>query len=566
MRELRGIAAGRGIAVGTVARMIESSSAAPPSAAAGDRASESAAAVAALDAVAAELRRRGEAVGGDTYDVLDAQAMMAEDPALRGDVTARTAAGTSAARAVYDAFTAYRDVLATAGEYLAARVPDLDDVRNRAVAACLGVAPPGVPDRSSPYVLVARDLAPADTAVLDLSLVVAIVTAEGGPTSHTAILARERRIPAVVGCPDALSLADGSMVVVDGTTGVVTAEPTDELVASARVAAEARATAAPAVTVTGPGATKDGHAVPLLANVGGPADAEPAVAAGAEGVGLFRTEFTFLAGGAAEPSVEAQAAAYRTVFEAFPGRKVVVRVLDAGADKPLAYLTSDDEPNPALGMRGLRAFQRQPEVLDNQLAAIVAAGAGTTADVWVMVPMVADAAEARWFSERARAAGVRTTGVMVEVPSAALTARSVLAECDFASIGTNDLTQYTMAADRQLGALGRMQDPWHPAVLMLVRATAAAGLELGKPVGVCGEAAGDPVLALVLVGLGISTLSMSPASLADVRAALAATSLDECKELAALALAAPDAASAREAVTAAQSPESREDSGSPERA
>ncbi|MDQ1727423.1 MAG: phosphoenolpyruvate-protein phosphotransferase system enzyme, partial [Frankiaceae bacterium] len=322
-----------------------------------------------------------------------------------------------------------------------------------------------------------------------------------------------------------------------------------ELMASAVEAAATRA-AAVSLVVTGPGATRDGRAVPLLANVGGPADAEPAVAAGAEGVGLFRTEFSFLSGD--EPSIDAQAAAYRAVFAAFPGKKVVVRVLDAGADKPLSYLTGDEEPNPALGVRGLRAFQRQPEVLDNQLAAIVAASADTTADVWVMAPMVADAAEARWFAERARKAGVRTAGVMVEVPSAALTARAVLGECDFASIGTNDLTQYTLAADRQLGALGRMQDPWHPAVLMLIQSTAAAGAEVGKPVGVCGEAAADPVLALVLVGLGITSLSMSPGALADVRSALARTSYDECRSFAALALAAPDAATARERVTAAQ--------------
>ncbi|MDQ1727460.1 MAG: phosphoenolpyruvate-protein phosphotransferase system enzyme, partial [Frankiaceae bacterium] len=258
MRELRGISGGRGIAAGPVARMGEAPTTAPPAEPSGDAAAESAAALAALDAVAADLRRRGEAVGGDTYDVLDAQAMMAEDPSLRDDVAARTGTGVGAARAVYDAFTAYRDVLAGAGDYLAARVPDLEDVRARAVAACLGVAPPGVPSRTTPYVLVARDLAPADTAVLDLSLVVGIVTAEGGPTSHTAILARDRRIPAVVGCADALSLTDETLVVVDGTAGVVTADPSPELVASAADAAAARAAAA-SVAVTGPGATSDGH-------------------------------------------------------------------------------------------------------------------------------------------------------------------------------------------------------------------------------------------------------------------------------------------------------------------
>jgi phosphotransferase system enzyme I (PtsI) len=537
------------MAAGPVVRMGEVDHSAPPDLPAVDASADSARALAALDVVSADLTRRGAAVGGQTRDVLEAQSLMADDPALREDIVRRTMAGSGAARAIYDAFATYREVLASAGEYLAARVPDLDDVRARAVAACLGVPPPGVPDRAEPYVLVARDLAPADTAVLDLALVLAIVTAEGGPTSHTSILARDRHIPAVVGCAEALSLADGDFVLVDGTTGVVTVDPTEQLVSEANAAAARRREklSRGGSRRTTEGRTKDGRAVPLLANVGKPDDAAPAVDAGAEGVGLFRTEFSFLSG-AAQPSVDEQRAAYRAVFACFAGKKVVVRVLDAGADKPLDYLTAADEPNPALGVRGLRALQRKTDVLDAQLEAIVAAAGQTDADVWVMAPMVADAAEARWFAERATAAGVRTTGVMVEVPSAALLARSILAEVDFASIGTNDLTQYTLAADRQLGALGRMQDPWHPAVLSLVATTAAAGQSLGKPVGVCGEAAADPLLALVLVGLGVTSLSMSPGALADVRESLASTSYDECVSLARVALSAADAMTARERV------------------
>jgi phosphotransferase system enzyme I (PtsI) len=537
------------MAAGPVVRMGEVDHSPPPDLPAVDASADSARALAALDVVSADLTRRGAAVGGQTRDVLEAQSLMADDPALRDDIVRRTTAGSGAARAIYDAFATYREVLASAGDYLAARVPDLDDVRGRAVAACLGVPPPGVPDRAEPYVLVARDLAPADTAVLDLALVLAIVTAEGGPTSHTSILARDRHIPAVVGCAEALSLADGDLVLVDGTTGVVTVDPTEHLVSEANAAAARRSEklSRGGSGRTTEGRTKDGRAVLLLANVGKPDDAAPAVDAGAEGVGLFRTEFSFLTG-AAQPSVDEQRLAYRAVFACFAGKKVVVRVLDAGADKPLDYLTAADEPNPALGVRGLRALQRKTDVLDAQLEAIVAAAGETDADVLVMAPMVADAAEARWFAARATAAGVRTTGVMVEVPSAALLARSVLAEVDFASIGTNDLTQYTLAADRQLGALGRMQDPWHPAVLSLVATTAAAGQSLRKPVGVCGEAAADPLLALVLVGLGVTSLSMSPGALADVRESLASTSYDDCVSLAREALSAVDAMTARERV------------------
>jgi phosphotransferase system enzyme I (PtsI) len=543
MRELRGVPAGRGVAVGPVARMVDAPAAVPEDVPLGEDARRAAEA---LDAVSAELMRRGAAVGGETANVLEAQAMMADDPMLRADVTRRVGAGTGAARAIHDAFASYRDTLAAAGGYLAARVPDLDDVRNRAVAASLGMPAPGVPERSAPYVLVARDLAPADTAVLDLTQVLGIVTVEGGPTSHTAILARDRRIPAVVGCPAAASLTDESLVVVDGSAGLVTVDPPADLVAAVRAARTAVRARRPGAS--GPGRTKDGHDVPLLANIGTPTDAPAAVEAGAEGVGLFRTEFTFQAG-AEQPSVEHQRAAYAEVLHAFAGRKVVVRLLDAGADKPLPYLTSGDEPNPALGVRGLRALRRSADVLDAQLEAIVAAAGDHDADVWVMAPMVADAAEARWFASRAGDAGVLTAGVMVEVPAAALLARSVLAEVDFGSIGTNDLTQYTMAADRQLGALGGMQDPWHPAVLSLIAMTAAAGRQLGKPVGVCGEAAADPSLALVLVGLGVTSLSMSPAALADVRESLASTTYADCGRLARLALSAADAATAREGVT-----------------
>jgi phosphotransferase system enzyme I (PtsI) len=284
--------------------------------------------------------------------------------------------------------------------------------------------------------------------------------------------------------------------------------------------------------------------VALLANVGAPSDVEAAVAAGAEGVGLFRTEFLFL--DAATPPDEAtQVAAYQQVFGAF--ERVVVRVLDAGADKPLRFLTAAAEPNPALGVRGLRALRRSPDVLDTQLSAIASAAGDTAADVWVMAPMVADAEEAAWFAARVHWHGLRTAGVMVEVPSAALLADEVLAACAFVSIGTNDLAQYTLAADRQLGALGALQDPWHPALLRLVAMVGDAGGRAGKPVGVCGEAAADPLLACVLVGLGATSLSMSPLALADVRAELATRTLEDCRRLARAAAAAGSPTDARRA-------------------
>jgi phosphotransferase system enzyme I (PtsI) len=228
-----------------------------------------------------------------------------------------------------------------------------------------------------------------------------------------------------------------------------------------------------------------------------------------------------------------------------------VRVLDAGADKPLEFLNDAHEDNPALGLRGLRALRASEDILREQLTALAEADAQTEADLWVMAPMVSTVEETRWFVRLATEYGLKTVGVMVEVPSAALLADRVLKEAAFASIGTNDLTQYTLAADRLLGSVAGFQDPWHPAVLRLIGEVGAAGAAHAKPVGICGEAAADPLLAVVLVGLGATTLSMSPAALADVRLSLKRYTLDQARSLAEVALAADGAADAREAVRSA---------------
>jgi phosphotransferase system enzyme I (PtsI) len=247
--------------------------------------------------------------------------------------------------------------------------------------------------------------------------------------------------------------------------------------------------------------------------------------------------------------VDEQRSEYERMLRAFPGKKVVVRALDAGADKPLAFLNDAREENPALGLRGLRALRASEQILRDQLEALAQADAATEADLWVMAPMVATVEETRYFVALARELGLRTAGVMIEIPAAALLADRILQHADFASIGTNDLTQYTLAADRLLGSVAAFQDPWNPAVLRLVAEVGAAGAALGKPVGVCGEAAADPLLAVVLVGLGATSLSMSASALADVRAVLADFTSEQARLLAELALDAEDAASAREVVT-----------------
>lgn len=550
MSELSGIGVGRGIATGPVARM------SPPPPAPEDQPSElsledeTQRVKDAVAAVAAELDERGRAVGGTAKDVLEAQAMMAQDPTLEESVQARLKAGKTGEFAVYEAFAEFRETLEQLGGYLGERASDLSDVAQRVIASLRGVPAPGIPDPGHPFILVAEDLAPADTALLDLEKVQALITIQGGPTSHTAILARENSITAIVGVADAAELTEGEQVIVDAVAGTVFTEPTEEQLSDAesrRAAREAEA----AAPVT-PGALADGTSVPLLANLGSPKGTAEAVELGAEGVGLFRTEFLFLSVDEA-PSVEQQRESYQQLLEAFPGKKVVVRALDAGADKPLSFLNDQPEENPALGLRGLRALMANEAILKDQLTALAQAQENTEADLWVMAPMVSTVEEAEQFTALAKEHGLATAGVMVEVPSIALMADELMPRTDFASIGTNDLTQYTMAADRLLGSVASLQDPWHPAVLRLIRQVGAAGIDSGKPVGVCGEAAADPLLAVVLVGLGVNTLSMAPAALADVRAELKLHTIEEAKSIAEAALTAATAAQAREsALKAAQ--------------
>jgi phosphoenolpyruvate-protein phosphotransferase (PTS system enzyme I) len=537
-----GSAAGPAVRLGTPPKLPDTEPAVTQTRAEADRA------VAALEAVGDFLRGRCAATSGPAADVLAAEAMMACDPALAAKVRDLAKAGRPAAWAVSEALASYRAMLTSAGGYLAERAADLDDIADRAVALLLGELMPGIPAPGHPFVLLAAELAPADTATLDPAAVLAIVTERGGPTSHTAILAKTLGIPAVVSCAGALSVPDGTMLAVDGSTGTVVVDPTaGQLEQAARRRAERAARLAAA---RGPGRTRDGHPVKLLANVGAPADVTAAIAAGAEGIGLLRTEFLFL-DRHDEPSGEEQRATYAEMLAVMGGRKVVVRTLDAGADKPLAFASQPAEPNPALGVRGLRLDGLLPALLDTQLEALALAAKDTGADAWVMAPMVSTPAEAAAFAYRVRGHGLPVAGVMIEVPAAALRAAHLVEHVDFVSIGTNDLSQYTFAADRQAGALAPLLDPWQPALLQLIAMTATAGRAAGKPVSVCGEAASDPLLAVVLVGLGVTSLSMAPPALAEVRAALAGRTLAECAAAAAAALTAATPAAARAAARVA---------------
>ena len=500
-----------------------------------------------LESVAATLDDLAGRAEPTAQQILTATAMMARDPGLAAAADKHLASRSGPATAVDAAVEEYCATFTAAGGYLAERVTDLRDVRDRAVARLLGLQDPGVPELTTPSVIVAHDLAPAETASLRRNLVLAIVTESGGPTSHTAILAAQMGIPAVVQLPRAVSIGVGTVLAVDGATGEVFVDPDQATQADLLRRSERRTNALGAAS--GPGVTSDGHPVALLANIGTAEDAERAGVLDVEGVGLFRTEFLFLERETA-PSMQEQVAVYTRVFEAFGSRRVVVRTLDAGADKPLAFADLGPEDNPALGRRGLRLSAERPELLDAQLTALGEAAAATGADVRVMAPMVATAEEAAWFARRVREHGLPVVGVMIEVPAAALRSRHVLAEVDFASIGTNDLGQYTLAADRTQGELATLLDPWQPAVLDLVAAACDGGRDTGKPIGVCGEAAADPLLALVLTGLGVSSLSMAPTRLPAVRAALRMHDLRTCTAMAAAARAAQSPQDAREAVLA----------------
>jgi phosphotransferase system enzyme I (PtsI) len=511
-----------------------------------DRAAEAARFAAAASAVAARLRDRATHATGAASEVLAATATLAQDRAWLAAAEKRIREGVPAVHAVMGAVDQFVDMFTKLGGLMAERVTDLRDIRDRVIAELQGLPEPGVPLPAVASILCAEDLAPADTAGLDPTLVVALATTLGGPTSHTAIIARQLGIPCVVAVDGLDAVEAGTMVLLDGTLGTITVSPDPS--AAGEAVAEAQRDAEHTAHWLGPGATADGHAVAILANVQDAAAARAARETPAEGVGLFRTELCFL-NRDTEPSVDEQAGIYADVLDAFNGRKVVVRTLDAGSDKPLKFAGHSDEANPALGVRGIRIANRNPGLLARQLEAIAAAGERSGNPPWVMAPMIATADEAERYAAQVRSHGL-TPGVMIEVPAAAVLAHRILEHVDFLSIGTNDLAQYTMAADRMSADLATLTDPWQPAVLTLVAMTARAGVAADKPVGVCGEAAADPLLACVLAGLGVTSLSAAAAAVRAVGAKLATVSLQQCREAADAVLGTATAVDARAAALA----------------
>lgn len=503
--------------------------------------------------VATRLDQRAALATGVSAEVLAANAVLARDRGWAKAVVKELKKGASVESATVAATDTFVAMFTKVGGRQAERITDLRDLCARVVAELRGLPEPGIPEFDEPGVLLADDLAPADTAGLDARMVLGIVIEHGGPTSHTAIIARQLGIPCVVAASGLTAIAEGAQVLVDAGAGTVTVDPDQDTAVGA--AAEDRRMRDAAAAWTGPAVLADGHPVSLLANVQDAATAEAAANGEAAGIGLFRTELAFL-DRPTEPTVEEQAEMYARVLGAFPDAKVVTRTLDAGSDKPLSFAGMTEEENPALGVRGIRVDLLDRGLVDRQLDALAEAGrrvGGAQSSPWVMAPMIATVDEAVDFAGRCRDRGL-TPGIMVEVPSVAVAVDRFLPHVDFLSIGTNDLTQYVMAADRMSSDLAALTDPWQPAVLRLIRAVAdAAGRSVdghSVPVGVCGEAAADPHLACVLLGLGVSSLSVANAALPYVGAALAEVTLEQCRELATAALDCDTAREAREAVLA----------------
>jgi phosphocarrier protein FPr len=475
-----------------------------------------------------------------------------EDPEMVDEARAAIEKGHSAGWGWQQTYESRADVLAGMKDaVLSSRAVDLRDVGRRVLRLLAHSVEdePGLPDQ--PVILVADDLTPSDTARLDPAYALGLCTAAGGPTSHTAIIARSLDIPAVCGAGGSvLDLREGRSVVLDGNSGLLVIEPTAADMEAARGAqrdlkaqreAERRACYQPAIMI-------DGERIEVVANISDPAEAAAAVNAGGEGVGLLRTEFLFLQRDSA-PDEDEQAKAYTTMTTALNGLPIIIRTLDIGGDKEVPYMAMPAEDNPFLGERGIRLCLNRPELFRTQLRAIFRAAA--TGPVRIMYPMIStldELAKAKAITEEVRqemGADPVEIGIMIEVPSAVMMAEDFAREVDFFSIGTNDLTQYTLAMDRLHPVLAKQADGLHPAVLRMIDLTVRGAKAAGKWVGACGGIAGDPKGVVILTGLGVSELSVSIPSIAAVKAQIRGMTMDKTRKIAERALRCRDAAEVR---------------------
>ncbi|QYK51457.1 MAG: phosphoenolpyruvate--protein phosphotransferase [Anaerolineales bacterium] len=492
-------------------------------------------------------------IGHHEAAIFEAHQMFLEDPELIKGITRRVREELICAEAAVDEAVqeAAAELAAIEDEYFQARAIDLRDVGRRLVHLLLGVDTEVTDFPDEPVIVFAEDLTPSDTVQFDRSKLLALVTVQGGPTSHTAILANSMGIPAIVSAPVDLGAVENSLLgVVDGRTGEILLDPSADKLESMQaeqIRLQAKRDEAKTRSQE-PAITTDGHQVEVVANIGNAQDARQGLEYGAEGVGLFRTEFLFLDRHAMPTEFE-QTNAYREIFDVMRGKPVVVRTLDIGGDKSVDYLGFKTEANPFLGWRAIRMMSERPDLLLSQFRALLKAGVDT--DLRIMVPMVSRLTEVeqarallRVAQEELAAEGVPFCqtlqfGIMIEVPSAVLVAEHIAPLVDFFSIGTNDLTQYTMAVDRTNERVVNIASPFHPSVLRLINLTIEAAHAQGKWVGVCGEFAGEPLAVPLLLGMGLDEFSMSPVSVPEVKDLIRRFSMEECRDVARRALRLP---------------------------
>jgi phosphoenolpyruvate-protein phosphotransferase len=541
---LRGVGAAPGLAIGPVFQMRPTAVTITESFA-GVEAEKARLNAALVDGEAqlAALRDQMQAHVPEEAAIFDVHRELLTDEDLLEAVHDKIQAQQNAAQAWQAAIQERASLMASLDDpLLAARAADIRDVGNRILKLLAGEETTGIQWPDHPVVVTAHDLTPSDTATLDPQKVLGFATAVGGPTAHSAIIARALGLPAVVSAGvGLLEIGDGTAVILDGTTGIIQVNPDEAAQTAARSSqAAAKQQEEEAKAQAGaPAVTQDNHRIEIAANIGGVKDAQNAHASGAEAVGLLRTEFLFL-GRATPPSEDEQFEVYRQIAEAMAGKPVVVRTLDIGGDKPLPYVQVPPEDNPFLGERGLRLCLNRPELLREQLRAILRAAEFGT--LRIMFPMVADLSE--WHAAKAIVDEIRTelnaptveVGIMIEIPSAALMADKFAQEVDFFSVGTNDLTQYTLAMDRMHPTLAGKSDGLHPAVLRLIDSTVRAAHAAGKWVGVCGALGADPQAVPILLGLGVDELSVSVPSIALVKAQVRTLTFAAAQQLAAQAL------------------------------
>lgn len=495
-------------------------------------------------------QRAREESGAEQAEIFKAQTMILEDPELLKSIrTAVDEQKVNVESALHDATEVYAQMLeALEDEYLSARALDVRDVASRLLRILLGIAETPTADLDTPSIIIAQDLTPSDTVLIDKACVLGFCTADGGATSHTAILARGLGLPAVVGAGSALlERRNGDMLILDGSAGKLFIQPSQQFADDYRekqnryasMLAKAREKAhEPAITA-------DGHRVEVVANIGNVAGAQAAIEAGAEGVGLLRSEFLYLERPAL-PDEEEQYQAYKAIADTFGSLPVILRTLDVGGDKDLAYLNLPAEQNPFLGVRAIRLCLARPDLFKPQLRAALRAAAGN--NLKLMFPMVATVGEVRQGravleecrqeleAEGQTFAGSVDVGIMIEIPAAAIMADHLAKEVDFFSIGTNDLSQYTLAVDRTNAQVTHLASSFQPAVLRLIKQVIDAAHAEGKWVGLCGELAGEPLAIPILLGLGLDEFSMNPPAIPVAKQIIRSLSLSESEEVARQAL------------------------------